>query len=1155
VYQSLSRPGAINNPAKGPDESRVYADDLILGYVPDLWVPAPNRGGKGRWFPLTIRREVFVDAPALNGCREGVLRAAVAKTLDQKYDATAPDYRDIHVGEILFTWEGWSLGTNRLEPPDVMVQDIAQNVASFCQALARKTSRAADYVWRRLSGHTRELLGSPAAALEGLRNDLTRMVHGPLIWNQDRLKGVVLSDETNCLLKCWLGEGRHGAYATAWLNRMLIEDIFPDCVAKRRGKSPAAVLNDAQAQNLNHEESARWNLRMMLEAEDNSIIPLRFWSGQVEGASAAPGWRMRVRITDVAGNTTPAGMDDVREGPSQAVDYRRHESIAAPELLLDRSPREDGPVKRGLTRMVIRANQDRDVRWIVPPRTSEQMAELHGCLEVDDLDDVGSFSDCLLDENGDFPLVSKSDALEAKAGPPAADKNPADCYPIRLPGSSCDRPAIPYYPDPLALGLSWSIEFLEAQKDCPVVYRVSAPQIIPFYSGRKWPRARAVRLSLESTSDSEPSGSWRGGTGTLVVRVPPGMTARLHLRCAPKAHDGEQDRLETFAFFAEHAAFCRQKSVRARLSQGCVDLVCAPRMVELLHASRSPLEAPVIQAVHYLDHGKRQHRYPVDSSQGLSGIGRLENDLSALLSFHVLAEIQSTAKVRITAQWDGPDTANPSSDGSKRLHGNAILGEVQAADWIAGPGLVPLPRMHLRHSLPSTGFHLVTYRAVASSRFKEHYSDEKDPSKFEGESPPARVPFLNCAVPPAPAFAYLVPTFEWRQEPITCPDPITGQKGVRQFRSQRLGWVRLFFSGAWNVTGDDEMIGVLLWGGEARPEEASRMRRSATCWGLDPIRSFAANPSFGPSSFGPRRSDLEGYVMFTPGEIADLPGVISRLRAADLHSREFANRLDLSPATRRRVQAYRGQEDFELRRMLAEDFDRAIRLGGVSGRTLTERRETLRSEFARTNPKTNQSDFALLPEHLFDVSNSDFRRLPLPKAADGVYVVPYQPQYDAERQLWYCDIRVNSLPAEYTFLRLAIGRFQPHSTDGCHLSEAVLADFAQLAPDRMLVVWRDPAVASGKVLRVQVHGTVPSADSTIEMDVYRQDDEGGWIPDKEIGWADDASLGHGALRSGSLTWKQRTGPRRLFVRELPVGDLRPDASECRSFPYMDILDL
>ncbi|QPC83370.1 LamG domain-containing protein [Phototrophicus methaneseepsis] len=75
-----------------------------------------------------------------------------------------------------------------------------------------------------------------------------------------------------------------------------------------------------------------------------------------------------------------------------------------------------------------------------------------------------------------------------------------------------------------------------------------------------------------------------------------------------------------------------------------------------------------------------------------------------------------------------------------------------------------------------------------------------------------------------------------------------------------------------------------------------------------------------------------------------------------------------------------------------------------------------------------------------------------------ITVVGFPVHYNEERGLWFSDIDINmgeQVPY-MPFVRLALVRFQPWSVEGMHLSPIVLADFAQIAPDRSAILTWDP---------------------------------------------------------------------------------------------------
>ncbi|GAA3464271.1 hypothetical protein ACFFSW_17050 [Saccharothrix longispora] len=155
--------------------------------------------------------------------------------------------------------------------------------------------------------------------------------------------------------------------------------------------------------------------------------------------------------------------------------------------------------------------------------------------------------------------------------------------------------------------------------------------------------------------------------------------------------------------------------------------------------------------------------------------------------------------------------------------------------------------------------------------------------------------------------------------------------------------------------------------------------------------------------------------------------------------------------------------------------------------------------------------------------------------------------YDAGRGLWYCDIRVTRqgetpLEGYFPFVRLALARFQPMSVAGCHLSSVVTADFAQLAPDRSVVV-----TGSGATRAVQVSGpgaTVTQSGRLNEVWVSVERELAG-VTDPVLRWQ-PAGAGFATTMStpvtsgGVLTWSGTvslptwTGALRLVVEEFEV---------------------
>jgi hypothetical protein len=116
------------------------------------------------------------------------------------------------------------------------------------------------------------------------------------------------------------------------------------------------------------------------------------------------------------------------------------------------------------------------------------------------------------------------------------------------------------------------------------------------------------------------------------------------------------------------------------------------------------------------------------------------------------------------------------------------------------------------------------------------------------------------------------------------------------------------------------------------------------------------------------------------------------------------------------------------------------------------------------------------PEQFTDAVTTEYG-LPLDALLpDGnlriVNIVGHQVQFDSDRKLWYCDLTVNTERPTYApFVRLALARYQPYALRGAKVSRVVLADFAQLTPERTATVTADP-FTPGR-LRVSVSGPAP----------------------------------------------------------------------------------
>lgn len=95
-----------------------------------------------------------------------------------------------------------------------------------------------------------------------------------------------------------------------------------------------------------------------------------------------------------------------------------------------------------------------------------------------------------------------------------------------------------------------------------------------------------------------------------------------------------------------------------------------------------------------------------------------------------------------------------------------------------------------------------------------------------------------------------------------------------------------------------------------------------------------------------------------------------------------------------------------------------------------------------------------------------------------VHVVGFPVAYDPERRLWFADLTIKPHQDTYMpFVRLALVRYQPHALEDAHISRVVMADFAQLTPDRSVLLSVHPDLP--RQLRVVVSGVAPQGPKAV----------------------------------------------------------------------------
>jgi hypothetical protein len=427
-------------------------------------------------------------------------------------------------------------------------------------------------------------------------------------------------------------------------------------------------------------------------------------------------------------------------------------------------------------------------------------------------------------------------------------------------------------------------------------------------------------------------------------------------------------------------------------------MLTPPRLITLVHAVQQPLGHPELRALSVRhDESNEDPSLQTAPDRGHTDPSELASITAwrrlgatdALLLGALRVHGASTARVDLLARWTDPtdDQAEP----GENAHSSSIeelplralaedylfaagkearavgyydpehdqIAFVRDGDWAGTRDGHPLEFAEAapRHRFGDAKRHVVTYTAVASSRYREYF-DPDQVGGFTRSSKPYVVDIPASARPLAPDVAYVVPTFGWERQVET-----------NLKRSVRFGGgLRVYLHRPWFSSGAGELLGVALWSfgnGPLDADHRDRYKPFFTQWGMDPI--------------------------WDSGGLAGVPVI--------------GNFPD------------------------AVESDRDVSLEEASAR-------------------------------------------PAPGQPGRIDVVGFQPEFDKWSGLWFADLTINTFTETYMpFVRLALVRYQPHALADARVSRVVLADFAQLTPDRSAMVTADPH--HPRTLRVAISGVAP----------------------------------------------------------------------------------
>ncbi len=752
-------------------------------------------------------------------------------------------------------------------------------------------------------------------------------------------------------------------------------------------KRPGKAITNTETEDIEQEALADFPLLTSFEPTPGTLPRLRF--GRT--------YRFRSRAVDLAGNSVREEAIDPQHVTVQHV-FQRFEPVPSPAVV-PRRPYTEG---ESLMRMVIRstlgvpppeyvelarivplAYRDANERHLAPPIVSQQLAEWHGRFD----DGIGKNApQPAVDEQFDIAARESGSFLQASPDVSVFNPDPAATPTALTPNREKGAPLekgeyvyydtddlqLPYLPDPLSLGASFTTLPGEA-----------GTRLQRWEAGPDWFDRRPLRIRIEDGSGAP---SYDAADRLLTVFLPQAELVTVQL--SSFLEPGDLELMGVWMLERDVVRAAQQPDAE----RGLHWMLTPWQPLTLVHAVEKPLEPPVVNVP-------------------TGGVQRNRGETFAALVGAVANHAKSTGRLDVEAQWKEPIDVHP--DGPSELEGTAHVGDFQLESFEAAcrigrddvPASGSLPPVHqLRHEFGDTKHRVVSYRAVATTRFREYFppqiTNESALTTHDGDWADVIVP--SSRRPDPPEVLYVIPTWTWDEETVPGRRPHDGSRRLPPTlrRTRSGGGLRVYLDRPWYSSGAGELLGVVL---EDQPwltwpiDQEAGLHVTATAKALadevaERLISYDLVKPRGRATAPPSARVLSGLGAAFQLELGPLVDLLAP-KAGD--PSKFVTQWGLDPVWGS-APLHKGPyiHQFPLRV--------AVR-GGVS---LLE-----------------------APEHT-------------------VTVVGHEPSFDPERKLWYCDLQLDAGPSYFPFVRLALARYQPSSIDGEHLSAVVFPDFAQLVAER-----------------------------------------------------------------------------------------------------------
>lgn len=557
------------------------------------------------------------------------------------------------------------------------------------------------------------------------------------------------------------------------------------------------------------------------------------------------GGRYRLRAFGVDLSGEPLDKPTTSSPSSDEITYRRFEPAGPPAPLALRRYRPG----ESLERMVVRSDYDRDsatwdseemsgapadsvarrTRHLFPPKTSQQMVELHGKLDGDPFKAFGPGADpavgyrLSLREQGTFRDHKVFDVHTVDVDNPVATIDFGTPRPI-TPANPNDPGTyvvnredgtlpMPYLPDPAVAGAALrGVPGLvdHVSGDPLTVHKVdkgdgsglSEPLLqIPFTGS--WPDLHPFRLRAAEAAGGGVVPHWDKGERVLTIFLPKATHAEIRYSSYVRA--GELDRHGIWDWLEVSDPTSK---LREQAQVGAHWMISPPRTLVLVHAVQRPLSTAHFTTL-------AANRKLAETTADL--VGKLHLDAA------------STGRIDVIGHWQ--EWRDP-VDGKHFDEREAVACDFSIEPAWGNTPSFPLPppadAARARHEFGDTKHRFVDYRVRATTRFRDYLNPAIPVKKLFRDSETSqilRVSVPSSTRPDPPRVLYAVPAFG-RTAGAHTPGWTTHTE------ARRGGGLRVYLGRPWYSSGEGELLAVVLQANEAAilPEELRSRYGADAIW-------------------------------------------------------------------------------------------------------------------------------------------------------------------------------------------------------------------------------------------------------------------------------------------------------------------------------------